>query len=336
MKAVVPVAGIGKRLRPLTHTQPKVLIRVGGKPILGYILDSLKDVELDEVIFITGHLGEMVEEWVRKNYDIPARFIRQEERLGLGHAIYLSQGRFDGEPAFIVYGDTVFEADLSRAFDLSVDGCLGVKEVEDPRRYGIVELGEGQRISRLVEKPEQPSSSLAIVGVNFIGNSPLLFDCLKTIIEEDRRTRGEFQLTDALQLMVERGACLTTFPVERWFDCGKQETLLETNRHLLEKTQTPLEVRGSTIIPPVYLDPTATVHNSVVGPWVSIAGGAVIRNCIVSDTIIDENAVVENLLLTGSLVGEKVVLRGKFHRLRVGDSSEMDLSGEPREERSQS
>ncbi len=326
MKAIIPVAGVGKRLRPHTYTVPKVLIGVAGKPILGHILDGLGELEIDELILITGHLGGRVEEWVRKNYEIPAQFVYQEERLGLGHAIHLTRDRVNGEPALIVYGDTIFEADLSRGLNTSVDGCLGVKEVDDPKRYGIVELGEGGRICRLVEKPERPTSNMAIVGLNLVTNTPLLFECLQTMIEEDRKTKGEFQLTDAFQIMVDRGASLTTFRVERWFDCGKPDTLLDTNRHLLERIQSEVEVPGSIIVPPVHVDPTATIENSVIGPWVSIAGGAVVRNCVVSDTIINENASVESLLLKRSLVGERAVLRGRFRRVNVGDSSEVDFS----------
>lgn len=326
MKAIVPVAGVGKRLRPHTYTHPKVLIRVAGKPILGHILDSLREFKIDELILIVGWLGKRVEDWVSSHYETPTHFIYQEERLGLGHAIYLARERLAGDSAWIIYGDTIFEGDISKGVDHTADGCIGVKEVEDPRRFGVVELGKGGEVTRLVEKPKQPKSNLSIVGLNFIRNTTLLFECLRSLIEGKVKRGGEYQLTDAFQLMVDRGGRLTTFPVEGWLDCGKPETLLETNRHLLEGTQAETDIPGSIILPPVWLAPTAVIENSVVGPYVSVADRAVIRNCVVTDTIVNENAVLENILLKDSLIGANAVVRGEFKKLNVGDSSQVDFA----------
>lgn len=326
MKAIIPVAGMGKRLRPHTYTHPKVLIRVAGKPILGHILDSLRELNIDELILIVGWLGKKVEEWVSSHYKTPTHFIHQEERLGLGHAIYLAREKVAGDSAWIIYGDTIFEGGISKGVDPTADGCIGVKEVEDPRRFGVVELDSGGKVTRLVEKPKQPKSNLSIVGLNLIKNTPLLFGCLRSLIEGNIKRGGEYQLTDAFQLMVDRGGRLTTFPVEGWLDCGKPETLLETNRHLLEGTQAEIDIPGSAILPPVWLAPTAVIENSVVGPYVSVADQAVIRNCLVMDTIVNENAVVENILLRGCLIGANAVVRGEFHKLNVGDFSQVDFA----------
>lgn len=325
MKAIIPAAGIGSRLRPQTHTLPKALLHVAGKPIIGHILDHLVELEVTDVVIVIGALGEKIETYVRQTYPLKATFVEQGERKGLGHSIYLALQATEPEPVLIVYGDTIFEGDIARGIDFSVDGSLGVKEVADPRRFGTVETKNG-RVVRLVEKPEKPKSNLVIVGVNFINNFQLLLDCLKRIVEEDIKTRGEYQLTDAFQLMVDQGARLTTFPVEGWFDCGKPETLLATNRHLLERFQYGGEIEGSVIRPPTYVSPSAQVKNSIIGPYVSVADGAIITNSIIEDSIIGERAEVSDSLLKGSLVGDSAVVQGKFTQLNVGESSEIRFS----------
>jgi glucose-1-phosphate thymidylyltransferase len=202
------------------------------------------------------------------------------------------------------------------------EGMLGVKQVDDPSRFGVV-VEENGRVTRLVEKPEEFVSDKAIVGVNFFRDSRWLFECLDQLMNEGRRTRGEFQLTDALQLMVEQDAHLTTFPVEKWFDCGTQEALLVTNRHLLEGTLVPSHTQNTAIIPPVYIDPTAKVRRSVIGPYVSIGAGAQVDSVIARNMIIGAQAVVENVLLEDTLIGFQAVVRGRAIRLNVGDLSEI-------------
>lgn len=322
VKAIIPAAGIGSRLRPQTHTLPKALLHVAGKPIIGHILDHLVELEVTDVVIVIGALGEKIETYVRQTYQLKATFVEQGERKGLGHSIYLALQATEPEPMLIVYGDTIFEGDIARGIDFSVDGSLGVKEVADPRRFGTVET-KGGLVSRLVEKPKKPTSNLVIVGVNFINNFELLLTCLRKIVEGDVKTQGEYQLTDAFQLMVDEGARLTTFPIEDWFDCGKPETLLATNRHLLEKFQYKGKIQGSVVKSPTYISAQAEVHNSIVGPNVSVADGAVIRNSIVEDSIIGERAEVMDCLLKGSLVGDSALVQGKFTQLNVGDSSEI-------------
>ena len=328
MKAIIPAAGVGTRLRPHTHTLPKALLHVAGKPILAHILDQLMELKVEEVVIVVGVLGEKIEAFVREHYPVKATFVEQKERLGLGHSIFVALEAIEPAPSIIVYGDTIFEGQIGDGIDFSVDGSLGVKEVADPRRFGTVELENGQ-VARLVEKPDQPRSNLVIVGVNFINNIELLHDSLKKIIHQDIRTRGEYQLTDAFQLMVDEGARLTTFPLEGWFDCGKPETLLATNRHLLEKLQYDQPVEGSLVRPPAYISSTARVENSILGPYVSVADGAVIRNSIVEDAIIAEGAEVIDCLLRGSLVGDNASVQGGLTQLNVGDSSQIRFSTVP-------
>ena len=325
MKAIIPAAGIGSRLRPQTHTVPKALLHVAGKPIIGHILDHLVELDVSEVVIVVGDLGKKIEDYVQQNYQLKAVFVEQRDRLGLGHSIYLALQATEPEPAIIVYGDTIFEGDIARGIDFSVDGALGVKEVSDPRRFGVVETKGGQ-IVKLVEKPEKPKSNLVIVGVNFINNFQLLLSCLKKVVEGNIKTRGEYQLTDAFQLMLEEGARLITFPIENWFDCGKPETLLATNRHLLEKFQYQGRPEGSVVKPPSYISANAQVENSIIGPHVSVADGAIIKNSIIEDSIIGERARVIDCMLKSSLVGEDAVLQGRYTQLNVGDSSEIKIS----------
>lgn len=325
MKAVIPVAGVGTRLRPHTHTVPKALLHVAGKPIVGHILDKVVALGIEEVVLVVGVMGDRIVRYVNEAYRFRSvEYVEQAERKGLGHAIALTKALVGEAPILIIYGDTIFEGDLSDGIADGVDGKIGVAPVKDPERFGVVEL-EGKRIVNLVEKPERFVSDLAIVGVNTIRNTPLLFECLDELLAEGIRTRGEYQVTDAFRKMVQKGAVLEVFFVENWFDCGEPETLLATNRHLLEKQSEPLEIAGSAILPPVSIAPSATIVGSIVGPYVSVAEGARVEWSIVKDSIIGEEAVVQHGLLEGSLVGNRALVQGAPQRLNVGDSSEVRM-----------
>lgn len=321
--AVIPVAGVGTRLRPHTHTQPKVLLHVAGKPILAYILDDLVALGATHVVLIVGYMGDQVREFVSANYSqLKVDFVEQAERLGLGHAVSLAEPYADDAPLLIVLGDTIFEADLKSALARGVS-TLGVKRVDDPRRFGIVETHGDGRVSRLVEKPEHPTSNLAITGIYFFDHGGPLFAALRELQQRGVRTKGEFQLTDAMQLLVERGETLTTFAVDGWYDCGKTETLLETNRILLDKRGETAQIPGSLTRGPLFVSPGAVVEDCILGPHVSIAAGAQLRRAVLRDSIVNQNATVEDIMLEGSVVGENAVVRGGFRRVNVGDSSEV-------------
>ena len=327
-RAIIPVAGVGSRLRPHTHTVPKALIHVAGRPILAHILDDLVRLGVEDVVLVIGHMGDRIREYVDRAYPkLNRAYVEQPERLGLGHAVRTTKEHVLGHPAFIVLGDTIFRADFSEVVG-GGESRIGVKAVEDPRRFGVVELDAKGYASRLVEKPDQPTSNLAIVGVYAIADSALLFDALDTLVAKDIRTKGEYQLTDALQIMIERGHRIRPFEVQGWYDCGNTETLLETNRELLElkgPPSPPPHPEGSVIVPPVAIDPGAVIERSIVGPFVSIAAGATVRESIVRDSIVNEDAVVEQILLDGSVIGENALVRGTFRHLNVGDSSEVRM-----------
>lgn len=330
MKAIIPVAGVGTRLRPQTHTVPKVLVPVAGKPILAHILDRLQPVGVDELVLVVGYLGEQVVEYVRRHYTMRVHVVEQQERKGLGHAIALTRDAVHpDEPVLIILGDTIVEADLEPVVQAG-QNAIAVRQVEDPRRFGIAELQNG-RVVRLVEKPEKPTSNLALVGIYFLTDPGHLYRALDRVIQDGRTVKGEYQLTDGLQIMVEEGAELATFEVETWHDCGNPDTLLETNRVLLERSPGPAgPFEGSIIRPPVAIAPDAEVKASIIGPYVSISAGARIENSVISDSIIGEGAQVEGALLRHSLVGEHARVRGSATRVNIGDHSEIEIgSGSP-------
>ncbi len=324
MKVVMPMAGLGTRLRPHTYSKAKPLLPVAGKPVLAHLLDRLQGLDVEEYIFIVGHLAEQIEEYVKANYDFPVRYVLQAEPLGQAHALHLAKEYIDS-PFLMIFVDSIFEADLTRIDEVASDGLVFVKEVDDPRRFGIVLL-EGDRVVRFIEKPEEPISNLALVGMYYVVNWISVMGCVETLLKEGIQTKGEYYIADAFQLMVDRGAKLEAVTVDVWQDCGKPETLLATNRYLLEKGRTQkVEAENSVIIPPVSIAESVTIRGSVVGPYVSVAEDSVIIDSMVRDSIIDEGAHIEDAMLEGSLIGANAQVKGTFKRLDVAASSRVDL-----------
>lgn len=325
MRAVIPVAGMGTRMRPHTFSIPKVLLNVAGKPILGHILDVIKEQNIKDVTIIRGYKGQEVEKYVEKAYpELNFDFVEQKEMLGLGHAILMGEPTFKSEPLLIILGDTIFDVDLAEAINTDIS-LLGVKKVKDPRRFGVVIKNKEGYITKLVEKPQEFISNLAIVGIYSIKNSDTLVDALNYIMDNKITTKNEYQLTDAMQVMIERGEKFGTFDVEAWYDCGKPETLLSTNKHLLKKNQNKIELEGSIIINPVYISDTAIIKNSVIGPYTAISDGAVINNCIIQDSIVSFDSKVENAILKESIIGANAEYKGINTKLNIGDSSSITL-----------
>lgn len=323
MKAVLPVAGLGSRLRPHTHTTPKALLQVAGRPILGHIIETLLPIGVDHLVLVVGFLGEKIVEYVRRTYPCEVTVVEQPERKGLGHAIWLTREAVrDDEPLLIVLGDTIFEADL-HAVATAGQNALGLMPVADPTHYGIAELA-GSRVVRLVEKPARPPSNQAIVGVYFLRTAGPLFAALEQVIARDIKVRGEYQLTDALQWMIDHEESLSAFQVTGWFDCGSPDNLLAANRRLLEKLP-PESVRlpDCVIVPPVYIAPTARLSQCVVGPYVSVGDGAELCRAVVKNAIIGEAAQVRDALLCDSIIGERAGVTGNYARLNVGESCDI-------------
>lgn len=322
MKAIIPVAGIGKRLRPHTFNIPKALLNVAGKPILGHIVDSLLDMGVTELIPIIGYKGELIREYLRAAYHIPTTFVEQTEQKGIAHAVSLARRYADRCELVIILGDTIVKTDFKKVPEEG-DYVLGVREVPDPERFGIVEVEDGV-VGRIVEKPEHPTSNLALIGLYYFLDSTPLFEACAEVIEKGIMTKGEYQITDALQLMIDRGIQFRPYHIEGWYDCGKIETLLETNRILLEDARTQASRDGCIIVPPCYVDPASTIVNSIIGPHVSVAKGCDIRHSIIENSILNEGSSIENVMLEGSVVGAYAELTGRRCSFNVSDYSQID------------
>lgn len=330
MKAIIPVAGIGTRLRPHTHTQPKSLIPVAGKPILSHIVDELIHQGLQEFVFIIGYMGDKIEKYITKNYPkIRASFVIQTSGKGTAHALWLAKELInENEDVLIVFGDTIFKAQLSEVLR-SEYTMLGVKKVEDPRDFGVAESDEDGFITRLVEKPRIPKSNMALVGVYYIKNAGRLFNSIRHIIDNDIKTNEEFNLTDVLMHMVNEGEKMKTFKVENWFDCGKKDILLETNAILLKaggfKKPEAKNYINTIIIPPVFIGKDSQVSNSIIGPFVSVGEKSIIDYAIIKNTIIGPYSQLEYANLQNSIIGNDASLKGNPLSLNLGDSTEINL-----------
>ncbi len=327
MKIIIPAAGQGTRLRPHTHTLPKVMLPVAGRPIIGHILADVAVLEPEEVRLVVGYRGETLEAYARDAFpDLRVRTIRQEEQLGLGHAVFVALEPGDHGEILIVLGDTVFDVDYAAVVSRP-DNVLGVRRVPDPERFGIVELDSaGERVVRLVEKPALPKGNLALVGLYFVHDGERLRTAIEGLVGDDVRTRGEYQLTDALQRMIDDGEQFVPFEIGNWFDCGKPATLLDTNRELLDRGAPEPDTtrfQASTIIPPVFIGPECTIENAVVGPHVTLLGGATVRDAVIRDSIIGERATVQGFVLERSIIGPGARAVAPPRSLNLGEESEI-------------
>ncbi len=331
MKIVIPMAGFGTRLRPQTWSKPKPLVTVAGKPVLGHVLDMFLDLPvIDEVIFIVGYLGEQVEQFVSQAYpDLNARYVVQEEMLGQSHAIWLAREGLTG-PMLMVFVDTLIETDLSGLPHEQSEAVAWVKEVPDPRRFGVAEVGPDGWVRRLVEKPQDKTNNLAVVGFYYFKEAQRLIAAIEEQMARGAQLRGEYYLADAVNIMLEQGLKMRTEPVEVWQDCGKPEALLATNRYLLENgrdnSQQAARREGVVIIPPVYVDATAQVSESVIGPYVTVAADCVVERSLLRDTIVDAGSQIRDSMLAASLIGRDAHVSGRYRSLNVGDSSEVGFA----------
>lgn len=331
MKAIIPVAGAGTKLRPHTYTQPKALIPLAGKTILSIIVDQLNEAGIRDFIFIIGYLGEKIQDYVKKQYPhLNCHFIHQNERYGTGHAIDLTREIVGSDEVLIVLGDTIAEYDVKEVI-ASPHSMLGVKKVDDPRNFGVAEIGEDGFISRVVEKPAIPKSNMALVGVYKIKETGFLFSCIENIIKADIRSYDEFNLTDALECMIQSGAKFQSFRVQNWFDCGKKETLLESNATLLKKFGGNVfeanNFENTIIIPPVSIAEGCDIRNSVIGPNVAIGEHVSVSNAIIKDSIIGAYSHLQEIVLSNSLIGSDAEVKGVNRSLNIGDNTAIDLSG---------
>ena len=331
MKIVIPTAGFGTRLRPHTWSKPKPLVTVAGKPVLGHVLDMFGSLPtLDEVVIIVGYLGDQIERYVDSAYPaLKTRYIEQEEMLGQSHAIWLAREGLEG-PMLMVFVDTLIETDLTGLPGETAEAVAWVKEVPDPRRFGVAEAGPDGWVSRLVEKPEDTSNNLALVGFYYFAEARDLIKAIEQQMDQKTQLGGEFYLADAINIMLDDGLRMRVQPVDVWQDCGKPGPLLDTNRYLLEhgrdNSADARKREQVVIVPPVYIDPSSDIKESVIGPNVSIGPGCVIEQSLIRDTIVDAESHIVDSVLSTSVIGREARVIGRFRSLNVGDSSEVGFA----------
>ncbi len=329
MKVIIPVAGAGTNLRPFTYTQPKCLIPLAGKTILSFILDQFIEAGITEFVFIIGHLGDKIQSYVTKNYtNISAEFIVQKDRDGIGQAVHLTKPYIkDNEPIIVCYGDTICDYEIKKFLE-STTSIFCVDKVEDPRSFGVVELNGAQKVVHVTEKPKIPKSNLAIVGIYKILETKKLFEILERGISQNSNDI-KYQLTDAIEVLLQDGVEFNIMPVENWYDCGKKESLLETNATLLKRLEffsdeVPF-FDNTIIIHPVNIADGCEIQNAIIGPCVTIGDNAKIIGSIISNSIIGSYAQLDKVVLNNSIIGSDAFVRGNAQSLNIGDNTEIDL-----------
>ena len=325
MKAVIPLAGKGTRLRPHTHHTPKPLLKVAGKPVLAYILDDLVELGVNEVVFIVGHLRDTMQSWIETEYpQITGHYVLQEVQDGTAGAIALAEPFVD-EDVLIIFADAVLEVDygLTETLGAEYAAVLWAKEVEDYQRFGVIVTNEDGTMKRIVEKPSEPVSKLANIGLYYIRDHELLFEGVRHTLAADPGPSGEFYLTDAFQYMVDQGAKLTTAPVDGWWDAGKPESLLETNEHLLEIGRGGVDpsatVEGAEIVEPVRIEAGVRVRGGRIGPNVTLEAGTTVEDSHLEHTVVGPEARLVRARLHHSLVGGHADIEGISGSLLVTD-----------------
>ncbi|MEJ7837396.1 MAG: sugar phosphate nucleotidyltransferase [Thermomicrobiales bacterium] len=325
MDVILPVAGLGSRLRPQTWSKPKPLVSVAGKPMLAHVLDRVLPLEPEKIVFITGYLGDQIETWARSYYpDQHLEFVIQPEMLGQTDAIIRTR-QYCNDDALILFPDALFEADFSGIAEPGLDGIAFTKVVDDPSAYGIA-VTDGRFITRLVEKPDIPLSHDAVIGIYYFRAIADLFTAIDEQFRLELRTKGEYFLADAIQLMIDAGKKFAIQPIEIWEDAGSADFLLQTNRYLLSSAPpSPVQRPGSIILPPSFVDKTATIENAVIGPFASIGAGAVVRDAVVRDSVVEDNSIIESAILEHSIVGRSSEIIGRPARMNVADTTKVAL-----------
>jgi glucose-1-phosphate thymidylyltransferase len=326
------MAGLGTRLRPHTWSKPKQLISVAGKTVLDHVLDTLSTLpqgQQFELINIVGYLGDQIETYVAQKYPhIESHYVIQDNPRGQSHAIHLAKDLLSG-PMLMIFADTLIETDLSFLAQEQSGAVAWVKEVDDPRRFGVAEVGEDGWVQRLIEKPDDVSNRQAVVGFYYFKRSEDLLAAIETQMERGISLKGEFFLADAVNIMLERGLKMRTEAIDIWLDAGTPEAVLETNRYLLSNGHANCddvhEIDGSLIIPPVFIHPSTQVVRSVIGPNVSLGAGCRIENSILRDVILEDEAEVHNVVLENSLIGRKAKICQGASSINAGDHTVLTL-----------
>lgn len=332
LKVVIPMAGFGTRLRPQTWSRPKQIFSLAGRSALSHVLDTLGTLpeNMDvEFIFIIGYLGEKTKAYMERVYpDLKVTYVYQNEMRGQSHAIYLAKEYLSG-PMLMVFADTLIETDLS-FLGAEVNDVVGwVKPVPDPRRFGVAQVDDAGKVTRLVEKPEDTINNLAVVGFYYFKEAEKLLAAIEEQIERDIQLKSEFFLADAINIMLANGAAMRTEEVSTWLDAGTPDAVLDTNQFLLDhgrdNTADARKREGISIVPPVFIHPSANVSGSVIGPHVSIGAGCEISNSIIKNSIVEDGSRLDTVILTESLVGENTEVIGTSDTINIGDTSKLAL-----------
>ena len=326
MKIIIPLAGFGSRLRPHTYSKPKPLMNVAGTPVLGHVLNMFKDVEVDEFIFITGYMGDQIRSYVSTTYpSTNTRFLEQKRLNGQSPAILLAKDFVSG-PMLIGFADTIVETDLTKINAGTDEAIAWVKQVKDPRRFGVVVKDANGNVTQIIEKPDSINNNLAVVGFYYLRDSQMLMSAIEKQISSNMQTKGEYYLADAMQILLDEGMQMQTNEVKVWADCGKPESLLETNKYLLEHghdNSSQVQTDKFIIVPPVNIHIDARINNSVIGPHATIGANCTITSSIIRDSIVEQDAQIEDTMLTQSLIGRDVQVTGRFRTFNVGDQSKL-------------
>lgn len=325
MDVIFPVAGLGTRLRPQTWSKPKPLVSVAGKPMFEHVLDRIMPLNPNKLVFITGYLGDQIESWARAKYpDVKLAFVVQPEMLGQTDAIIRTRDICDGS-ALILFPDALFEADFTALAELDTDGVIFTKEVEDPSALGVT-LVENGLVTKLIEKPSTPVSTQATVGIYYFTNIVELYSAIDEQIRRELRTRGEYFIADAIQLMIDAGKRFITSNIDIWEDCGNVDALLQTNRYLLSADPpSPAQRTGSVIIPPSFVNRTARIENAIIGPHASIGAGAIVRNSVVRDSVVEDGASLDGIVIEHSVIGSHAAVDGRPYQLNIADQTKVLL-----------
>lgn len=326
MDIILPVAGLGSRLRPHTWSKPKPLVTVAGKAMMAHVLDRVMPLKPGKIVFITGYLGDQIEAWARENYpDTELVFVEQPEMLGQSDALYRTREHVDGD-ALMIFPDALFEASFNKIADSTADGIAYTYYVEDPSAYGVALLDDDGFITRLIEKPQEPVSHEALTGIYYFREWQKLMQAIEKQFEQEIMLKGEYFIADAIQIMIDEGAKFEIEQIKVWEDCGNAEALLNANRYLLgSEPPSPAQRTGSLIVPPSYVHRDAVLEDAVVGPYASIGSGTVVRNSVIRDSIVEDDSEVVDAILQQSVVGSKVTIHGSARSISVGDNGKVYL-----------
>jgi len=332
LKIVILMAGYGTRLRPLTWSRPKQLIRIADKMVLDHVLDtftSVPDPVISEFIFVVGYLGDQIQDYMlRVHPNLKVRFVKQAEMRGQSHAVLLAREYLDG-PMLVIYADTLIETDFSFLSKEASGAVAWVKAVPDPHRFGVATLNEDGWVTHLVEKPQDVDNNLALVGCYYFQNPQMLLQAIEEQMKRGISLKNEFYLADAINVMLEHGLRMRIDHVETWLDAGTPDDVLKTNRYYLEHGHGNITKdythNNSVFLPPVFIHPSATVESSVIGPHVAIGANCSIQSCIIRDTIIDDGSLISNVIMEHSLIGREVKIQDHVGFYNIGDNTELTL-----------